>query len=143
VFERLAAAMGRTDLLADERFRDNAARAHHREELDRIISGWMAARTEQEILGCLEESGAVAGPVYDTPRILADPQYAAREDIITVRDPALGDLRMVGVVPKFSATPGEVSHAGPALGEHNHEIYGTWLGLDDEALARLAEEGVI
>jgi crotonobetainyl-CoA:carnitine CoA-transferase CaiB-like acyl-CoA transferase len=85
----------------------------------------------------------VAGPVYDVPRILNDPQYAARQDVIAVRDPDLGEIRMVGVVPKFSETPGIVTHPGPPLGAHNREIYGEWLGLDDAALAHLAEEGVV
>ncbi|HYM90075.1 MAG TPA: CoA transferase [bacterium] len=143
VFERLAAAIGRPDLAQDPRFRDNTARVGHREELDAIIAAWMAARRQDEILAQLEESGAVAGPVYDIPRILADPQYAAREDVIAVRDPDLGEIKMVGVVPKFSETPGAVTHPGPRLGEHNHEVYGGWLGLDDAALARLAEDGVV
>jgi len=143
VFERLAMAIGRPDLMEDARFRDNAARVEHREELDAIISGWIAARSPEEILTRLDQSGAVAGPVYDVARILGDPQYAARENVITMRDPDLGVIRMVGVVPKFSRTPGEVTHSGPRLGEHNREIYGDWLGLDDDAMSRLAEEGVL
>lgn len=143
VFERLAAAIGRPDMLEDDRFKDNTARIQHREALDAIISAWMGARGQEEILDRLEESGAVAGPVYDVPRILNDPQYAARQDVIAVQDPDLGEIRMVGVVPKFSKTPGAVTHAGPRLGEHNHEILCRWLGLDDAALQRLAEEGVV
>lgn len=143
VFERLAAAIGRPDLLEDPRFKDNTARVNHREALDAIIGEWMATRGQEEILTRLEESGAVAGPVYDVPRILSDPHYAARQDVIAVQDPDLGELQMVGVVPKFSETPGAVVHPGPRLGEHNREIYRGWLGLDDAALTRLAEEGVV
>ena len=143
IFERLAAAIGRPDLLDDPRFRDNAARVAHRKELDAVIGEWMGARTQEEILARLEESGAVAGPVYDMARILTDPHYAAREDVITVRDRELGEMRMVGVVPKFSETPGAVTHPGPKLGEDNREIYGGWLGLDDDAIARLVGEGVV
>jgi crotonobetainyl-CoA:carnitine CoA-transferase CaiB-like acyl-CoA transferase len=143
VFERLAAALGRPDLVGDQRFSDNTARIQHREELDAIIGEWMAARSQEEILDRLEESGAVAGPVYDIPRILCDPQYAERQDVIAVPDPDLGEIRMVGVIPKFSETPGAVTHSGPRLGEHTREILGEWLGLDDDALQRLGEEGVV
>jgi crotonobetainyl-CoA:carnitine CoA-transferase CaiB-like acyl-CoA transferase len=143
VFERLAAALDRPDLVEDHRFSDNTARIQHREELDAIIGKWMAARSQEEILDRLEASGAVAGPVYDIPRILRDPQYAERQDVIAVRDPDLGEIRMVGVVPKFSETPGAVTHPGPRLGEHTREILGEWLGLDDSALQRLGEEGVV
>jgi len=143
VFERLAAAIERPDLLSDARFADNAGRVRHRDALDAIIAEWMAARAGDEALARLEESGAVAGPVYDVPRILEDPHYAARDDIIAVPDADAGELRMVGVVPKFSETPGAVRTAGPALGEHNREIYGGWLGLSDDEIARLHHEEVI
>jgi crotonobetainyl-CoA:carnitine CoA-transferase CaiB-like acyl-CoA transferase len=143
VFERLAAALGRPDLVGDQRFSDNTARIQNREELDAIIGEWMAARSQEEILDRLEESGAVAGPVYDIPRILCDPHYAERQDVIAVPDPDLGEIRMVGVIPKFSETPGAVTHSGPRLGEHTREILGEWLGLDDDALQRLSEEGVV
>ena len=50
---------------------------------------------------------------------------------------------MLGIVPKFSETPGSVEHAGPSLGEHNIQVYGEWLGYDAEQLARLEQLGVI
>ena len=50
---------------------------------------------------------------------------------------------MLGIVPKFSETPGDVEHAGPTVGEHNKHIYGSWLGLDEMELAELAKEGTI
>jgi len=143
VFERLAAAIDRPELVTDPRFADNTARVQHRDALDAILAAWMAARTQDEALARLDESGAVAGPVYDVPRILADPHYAAREDVIAVPDADAGELSMVGVVPKFSDTPGAVRATGPALGEHNHEIYGGWLGLGDDEIARLTAEEVI
>ncbi|HYM71182.1 MAG TPA: CoA transferase [bacterium] len=143
VFERLASAIGRPDLTDDPRFADNTSRVRHREALDAIIAAWMAARTQDEVLARLEENGAVAGPVYDVPRILADPHIAARGNVIAVPDADAGELTMVGVVPKLSETPGAVHATGPALGEHNREIYGGWLGLTEDEIARLADEEVI
>jgi len=143
VFERLASAIDRPDLTEDPRFADNTARVRHREALDAIIGEWMATRTQDEVLARLEESGAVAGPVYDVPRILADPHIAARGNVIAVPDTHAGELTMIGVVPKFSETPGTIHATGPALGEHNREIYGGWLGLSDDEIARLSDEEVI
>ena len=91
----------------------------------------------------LVPAGGVVGPVYDIAQIVADPHYGARDDIIDIQDPDLGATKMVGVVPKFSATPGEVTHGGPGLGEHNEEVYGGLLGLPVEELARLREVGVV
>ncbi len=143
VFERLAAAIGRPDLVQDPRFRDNAARVQNRDALDALLAEWLAARTQDAVLERLEESGAVAGPVYDVPRILRDPHYAARDDITRVPDPELGEIPMVGIVPKLSATPGAAAWTGPALGEHNREIYGGWLGFDDGEMERLRAEEVL
>jgi crotonobetainyl-CoA:carnitine CoA-transferase CaiB-like acyl-CoA transferase len=143
VFERLAAAIGRAELVQDPRFHDNPARVRHHDELDAILAAWFRAHTEADALARLEESGAVAGPVYDVARILRDPHYAARGDIAAVADPDAGELRMPGVIPKFSDTPGTLRWAGPALGAHNTEIYGRWLHLDERALDQLRAEGVI
>jgi crotonobetainyl-CoA:carnitine CoA-transferase CaiB-like acyl-CoA transferase len=85
----------------------------------------------------------VAGPVYDIRRILDDPHYEAREDIVEVEDAELGTVRMQNVIPKMSKTPGRVEFAGLRLGEHNHEIYSERLGLSGEEIDRLREEGVI
>lgn len=143
VFERLAAAIGQPGLVEDPRFRDNPSRVRHNEALDAILAEWFGRHGEAEALARLEESGAVAGPVYDVPRIVSDPHYAARGDIATVRDPDAGDLQMPGIVPKFSATPGALRHAGPALGAHNGEVYGGRLGLDAAELERLRADGIV
>ncbi len=143
VFERLAAAIGRSDLVEDERFSDNAARVRNRDALDAVLARWIGERSQDEILARLEESGAVAGPVYDIARILRDPQYVSRDDVTAAHDPELGEIPMVGIVPKLSRTPGAVAWAGPALGAHNREIYGGWLGLDDREIEALRAGEII
>lgn len=142
-FTRLAQTMGRTDLLADPRFADNAARVANVEGLDAIVQEWMGARPLDEILATLQQEEAVVGPVFQTPRILSDPQYRARGNVAVVQDPDLGAIPMPGIVPKFSRTPGKIRHAGPRLGEHNEAVYSELLGLSHNDMARLIQEGVI
>jgi crotonobetainyl-CoA:carnitine CoA-transferase CaiB-like acyl-CoA transferase len=142
-FERLAQAMDRPDLIGDPRFATNAARIANVDALDAIIQEWMRARPLDEILRRLGDAEAVVGPVYDTRRILADPHYAARQDIVTVPDEELGAIPMPAVIPRFSRTPGRVTFAGPPLGAHNDAVYGGLLGLSREEITRLREEGVI
>ena len=142
-FESLAKAMGMPDLIDRPEFKDNAARLDNREILNDELQGWLGQRDLQETMDQLIPSGGVVGPVYDAPQIMTDPHYLAREDIIDIDDPELGKTKMLGVVPKFSETPGSVQHAGPTVGEHNQHIYSSWLGLPADKLSQLSEEGTI
>ena len=142
-FESLAKAMGMPNLIDRPEFKDNAARLDNREILNDELQGWLGQRDLQETMDQLIPSGGVVGPVYDAPQIMADPHYLAREDIIDIDDPELGKTKMLGVVPKFSETPGSVQHAGPTVGEHNQHIYSSWLGLPANKLSQLSEEGTI
>ena len=142
-WEVLARAMGLPEMLEDARFKDNASRMEHRAELNKVLQGWIGSRPLEHIMDTLIPAGAIVGPVYNIAQIAQDPHYNARDDILEVEDPDLGSTKMVGIVPKFSSTPGGVSHAGPSLGEHNAAVYGEWLGYDEDDLRRLAETHVI
>jgi crotonobetainyl-CoA:carnitine CoA-transferase CaiB-like acyl-CoA transferase len=142
-WESLAQAMGLPELVADPRFKDNAARLENRDALNQVLQGWLGQRSLTEVMAQLVPAGGVVGPVYDAAQIAADPHYQAREDILEVDDPELGRTRMLGIVPKFSDTPGSVQHAGPRLGEHNRQVYGSWLGYSEEELDDLARRGII
>ena len=142
-FESLVRAMDLPDLLQDARFKDNAARLENVEALNGILQDWLGQRSMAQVMEQLVPAGGVVGPVYDAAEIAADPHYHEREDIVEVNDPQLGLTKMVGIVPKFSGTPGSVEHAGPTLGEHNHHIYGSWLGYSEEQVEELVRQGVI
>ena len=142
-FEGLAKAMGMERLLKRPEFKDNAARLENRDALNDELNDWLGRRELKETMDQLIPAGGVVGPVYDAAQIMDDPHYQAREDIVDIDDPELGSTKMIGVVPKFSETPGAVEHAGPTIGEHNQRIYGSWLGLGEEALAEMIGQGTI
>ena len=76
--------------------------------------------------------------------LFEDSHVRARQNIVSVALPLLGQLAMPGVVPRLTLTPGRIETAGPSSpGEHNEEIYGGKLGLSRDELGRLAERGVI
>ena len=143
VFGRLAEAMGRPDLVSDERYATHAARGRHQEELDELLSDWTCTLTEAELISLMEESGVPAGLIYRAPEMLEDPHFAAREAIVRVPHPEFGELAMQNVAPKLTRTPGSVRWAGPALGEHNDEIFKGVLGMSEERIRTLGEAGVI
>ena len=141
-FGRLAEAIGRPDLIADLRFVDNPARIRNDVVLDDLIAAWMSERDGAGIMEILERCDVVAGLVYDVADIFQDPQYAARENIVSVPDPDFDRVRMPGVVPRFSRSPGAVRFPGGRLGQDNEQIFAA-LGLGPEQLVALRAEGVV
>jgi len=120
------------------------ARLAHRALVDELVAGWVAAREAPEALAALEAAEVPSSLVASVRDLFEDAHVRARENIVSVALPLLGRLAMPGVVPRLTLTPGRIDAAGPARpGEHNEEIYGARLGLSREALARLAERGVI
>lgn len=142
-FERLAQALGMPELIADPRFVDNASRCEHDVALDEIIAGWFRERDCAAVMALFEEAEVVAGPVLDISDIVRDPHYQARGNIVSVSDDDFGEVRMQGVVPRFLDTPGEVRHAGRALGADNREVYQGMLGLSQQEFDALTAQGVI
>jgi len=143
VYARLTEAMGRPDLKTDPKFVDHASRGVNQQELDAIISEWTASFALDELLRVLEAKGIPASRVFRAPDMLADPQFAARESLVTVEHPVFGPVRMQNAFPKLSATPGAVRWPGPTLGQHTDEVLGERAGCTPDKLAALRASGVI
>ena len=143
IFERVAEAIGKPELIDDPRFEDNSTRVENAEPLNEEIEEWTRQRTTQEAIEILEANDAIVGPVNDMADIFEDEQYQARDSFIKVDDPDIGEVKTFGIVPKFSRTPGEVEFLGPQHGEHNVEVYQGELGLSEEEFVELNDEGVI
>ena len=142
-FERLAQAIGMSELITDPRFVDNVRRCENADALDAMIASWFRQRKLAEIMATFDAANVVAGPVLDIRDIFQDPQYQARGDIVDVSDPDFGSVKMQGAIPFFSRNPGNVRFAGGALGEHNEEIFGGELGLTLTELDDLRARNVI
>lgn len=143
VWRRLAALMGRPELADDARFATHEARGENAAELDELIGAWTSGQESGPLLEALHADGIPAGLTYRAKDMLADPHYRAREAIIRLAHPELGDVPMQNVFPKLSETPGAVRTLGPELGGHNDEVYRDLLGLTGPDLARLAADGTI
>jgi formyl-CoA transferase len=143
VFSRLAKAMGRPELATDVRYATHTARGERQQELDDLISDWTRMLNADELGKLLDDHGVPRGDIYRAPEMLADAHFKARQAIIEMAHPALGRLRMQNVAPRLSETPGRVVETGPELGQHNDEVFGGLLGLDNAARRILAEQGVI
>jgi formyl-CoA transferase len=143
VFRRLATIMGRPELAEDPRFVSHAARGANQALLDEIISDWTRGQGLESLLELLEREGVPCGRVYTAPDMLTDPQFAARDTIVSVDHPIFGPVRMQNAFPKLSHTPGEVRWPGPPLGAHTQDVLRQWAGLSQNAIADLSSRGVI
>nr|WP_309099982.1 CoA transferase [Fredinandcohnia onubensis] len=144
VFKRLCDAMGQPELFDNPKYSNHHARSDNMTELDNLIEEWTKTLNSKELLQILGEKGVPSGPIYSAKDILEDPQYEARDMIVKVDHPELGEFPMPGVVPKLSRTPGQIKHVGSEkMGKHNEEIYGGLLGYSDVYLGELKEKKVI
>jgi len=143
VYARLTEAMGRPDLKTDPKFVDHASRGVNQAELDAIVSEWTGRHTLDALLELLEAKGVPSSRVFRAPDMLEDPQYLARDTIVTTDHPVFGPIRMQNAFPKLSRTPGSVRWPGPELGQHTDEVLAARAGCTAERLGELRAKGVI
>ena len=143
IFKRLMNTLGHPEAAEDLRFENNAKRSEHAEYLDKLIEEWTKSMPFAEVMEYLDKAKVPAGPIYSIEDIVNDAHYQAREMIREVEVDGLGTLKMPGIVPKMSETPGEIEWAGPKLGQHTDEILKEKIHLSDEQINALKEHGII
>ena len=118
-------------------------RIAHADELDELIAAWVAERTQQEILSHWDATDVAGCPVFNVLDLVADPHLAERGMLVELDDDELGPIRVPGIVPKLSETPGEIRYAGKPLGADNEAVFADALGRSALELARMRRAGVI
>lgn len=140
-FRRLAEMCG-ADWASDPRYATHDARGDNQAELDEKIARWTQQRTMAEVLAAAEDHGVPCGPVNRAKDMLEDAHIKARDAIIRMVHPVMGEIPMQGVFPKLSDTPGRASHPAPAMGEHTSSILSA-LGKSDAEMESLKQRGII
>lgn len=113
------------------------------DECDAVLTSWAAEHDYAVLEAKLKEADATFQAVYAANDIVADEHIRARDDLIEVPDPVHGPILMQGVVPKFPRRSHVVSHAGRDRGSDNVEVFRELLGLDEEALKQLQDDGIV
>jgi formyl-CoA transferase len=122
IFRRLMSVIGRPDLADDPELAHNDGRVARAAELDQSIEAWTSERSHDAVLAAIDAAGVPVGRIYSVADIATDPQYLAREMIVDAPASYGGSIKVPGIVPKLSATPGRIRSAAPKLGEHTHTV---------------------
>jgi len=142
MFGRLAEVMQQPELATPARYGPQALRLAARDEVNRIVAAWVASLDLKTVLKLCADGGVPSSLIYSIADIFEDPQYRARGNIKTTESRA-GSLAVPNVVPRLSATPGQIRWLGEGLGSANDDVYRELLGLKDDDIAGMRETGVI
>jgi crotonobetainyl-CoA:carnitine CoA-transferase CaiB-like acyl-CoA transferase len=142
IYKRLMHTIGRADLAEAPEFAHNDGRAAKSGLLDAAITHWTSSQPIDQVLSALEAAEVPAGRIYSVADIVSDPHYQARDMLLNARLPGGVSVKMPGIVPKLSETPGGVNWQGPTLGQHTDDILGS-LGLTGADIQRLKTSGVV
>ncbi|REE23120.1 MULTISPECIES: CaiB/BaiF CoA-transferase family protein [unclassified Paraburkholderia] len=142
IFKRLMQVIGRPDLADDPALARNDGRVRHCAMLDQAITEWTSHHSTDDVLAALERAEVPSGRIYSVADIVADPHYQARDMLLEAQLPGGASVKMPGIVPKLSDTPGEVRWQGPTLGEHTGSVL-SQLGFANDEIERLRREGAV
>lgn len=142
-FSRLAALIGRPELMADPRFSDAIQRAKNDEALDIIISAWTRTLPLKELENRLIAAEIPAARIYKTSDVFDDPHFRAREMLMELHDPDLGTVTIPGIVPKLSRTSGAVRTLGGAVGADTAYVLREMLHYSEDRIVDLTKKGIV
>ena len=142
-WELFCAELGLTELVGDERFDTSLKRTENHAALEPLLFEATRRQTTEHWVETLSVYGIPIGPLNTIGQAVAQPQIAHREMIAEVEHPAAGTVKMAASPLKLSRTPGRVRGVGPAFGADTSAVLEEWLGLDETAVAELAEDGVV
>jgi len=140
--ERVLRLVGRDDMNHDPRYKDNASRVKHREEIDEIVGAWVGKQTREEALKAFTEASVTAAPVYDISDLIEDEHVVGRGIFEELPDDELGWVQHHAPVPRISATPAGYRQPAPRLGQHTWEVLAEF-GFDRGQIAALREADIV
>jgi crotonobetainyl-CoA:carnitine CoA-transferase CaiB-like acyl-CoA transferase len=142
IFKRLMHVVGRPDLADDPALARNDGRVAQVAMLDAAITAWTTHHCTDDVVAALEAAEVPAGRIYSVADIVADPHYQARGMLLDAALPGGKSVKMPGIVPKLSDTPGEILWQGPTLGEHTDSVLSD-LGFAPADVERLHKNGAV
>ena len=140
LFKIFCNEIGRPEWINDPKYLTNDLRCeNYKNGLQQGIRQWAKERTKKEIEDIFDKAGIPCGPVLDMKEAIDHPHIKAREMMVHMEHPTIGDMYFQGCPVKLSKTPGSVDTPAPLLGQHNKEVF----GLTDEEMEEMKKEGIL
>ena len=112
-------------------------------EFDAILRGWISERTVKEVMDAMGAGKVPCSPIMSSRDMAEDSQYRARSVHVEWDDVQVGRVKGIGIVPKFSLTPGKIVRGSVGVGYDNERVYGELLGISASELTELQRDKVI
>ncbi|MFC1990692.1 CaiB/BaiF CoA transferase family protein [Chloroflexota bacterium] len=136
-------ALGNPTWAEDKIFATLSGRLRHRKELDRLVGEWIAEYRSEEVMSLLQRHGVSAGVVQNAEDLIRDPQLRARGIFVELGHPEMGKTMSDASPISLSDTPARYQRAAPTPGQDNDYVYRQLLGLSEEEITEIRENGVI
>jgi len=141
MWKKFVKVIDRPELAADDRFSSSGRRVKNRAALTEEINRALSAHPAEHWIQILNREGIPSGPILTVEEMFKHPQTAAREMLLKMPHPELGEYLTTGLAAKLESTPGKITRP-PLVGEHTDEVLGAH-GYSEDDLKRLRESGVI
>ena len=135
-WQNLLRAMGRADLLNDPRFDTNEARTENMDATEALVTAWTLGLNKMEVVAAAKRYKIPVAAVRNAVEVMNDPHMHERGMLERIDHPSLGEIIVPNSPLRLHGSDRVAPLPSPKLGQHNAEVYGTWLGQDMEALRR-------
>jgi CoA:oxalate CoA-transferase len=142
-WKNLTKAMGREELADDQRFATNAARVANLEATDDAVAAWTKRLPKMEVFAAAKRYRIPCAPVRTVAEVMNDRHMHSRGMLERIDHPELGNIVVPTTPLRLHGAERVPSVPSPIVGQHNHEIYGGWLGLSADEILTLKQQGVI
>jgi len=142
-FRQFVTVGGEAHLADNPLYLNNPLRVQHRKQLVPLLEQMTRKKSKGEWITLLEKAKVPCGPINNLKEVFENEQVIARNVLLNVPHPTVGNMKLVASPMKLSKTPTEVRMAPPTLGQHTEEILHDRLKLNDQAIHELRAKGII
>lgn len=137
----ISSALGLGDLSQREEFSCEDFQIDNKGPLNALLAQEFLKKTTDEWMTLLEGEGVLCARINSFEEAARDPQIACNNMVVSMKDPEIGELKLLGNPIRLKGTPSKLDRFPPKLGQHNEAI-ALEIGYSDEEIAQMKKNGV-